>query len=1021
MTMGCCGLSGSKYEERLAALEGNVSKQKLEATGPASLEANHKASLELRELMLILMTEGARDRQAMLRVELLSNAILANLERVITPELLQRADFPGVRHEILCIAENLDAVRATKASTVLEATIEREHARIRAAQEQRAGPLLAQFGQAIEQMPQPGKLTASAVQMLRLADEANKTAPESKLVADKLLQGLVALSTQLLKLQAVWLSDARASKQVQDLCRLLDETASRLVAVMDAHWDPPMLPHVQQLLGKHAEALWPAQIEVALREASQENVGAAFDALEALLPWWPHVKESGACSVQIIGAFSRVQSVASEGFIKATAAGDDSTCCAIREFAEKYDCLRSSFEGLPPSADGGLVSLLAEGESTGAALRQVTAIEAEVAKASGDDASTTLSLAALTQTLEALVSLPAATDAALLERLAAACQALEGWAERVAGAAGAGAAGRVDSVLRFADEYDSRRRQLPLPLPEAALRPRIATRAVASHLLEAEAELGKTAGLNPNALLAAIKAAAAALPPDDADLRKRLVAGFAATDRRVSEAFSDAAAAGEARKEQLLMLFAQEFDEAVAASCLEYDCRNGCPLSQRLQQQKGSATADHIASLEQELAKGSRPSLDVLSYELRALGASSALLAEQPEVAQRVWALVPALLEHLHALCAGPAAARVLELAEEADTLLGALPRDVAPAALRAQVWERAVNGLLTQIAELAGAGLDLDGLACLTQKLHALQTWVDSHCPPEVWQRLTELSAEGPVGSALAAALLAQVRLAAVMEAAAAADAVCSSAGTGEARRPDLCERLRVAEPVAAKLAEAREELLKASGLNPAIVLKVLQALEPLWAPVAHWAPFVASLAEVLSLFHERLIAACRKAVDADVKKVQALLSFARMADAAQQALLRLGPPGTSAPYVEGLAKVAAEDGVADIEAELCKDSGLNPVNVLRGTERLAAVWSVLAVAEAAVLKERWEEARAQVCRRMRESLQEAAAVGDAKKRDALLKFAGDFDAACTDALVADSGLGLLPTLSEDLEALPK
>merc|ERR1712194_880733 len=77
-----------------------------------------------------------------------------------------------------------------------------------------------------------------------------------------------------------------------------------------------------------------------------------------------------------------------------------------------------------------------------------------------------------------------------------------------------------------------------------------------------------------------------------------------------------------------------------------------------------------------------------------------------------------------------------------------------------------------------------------------------------------------------------------------------------------ELCQALTNTKEVNKCLAVLDEELAKASGLNPKVVMQALEGLKAAWASVANVGDFELRLISVFALLEERMTTACAEAL---------------------------------------------------------------------------------------------------------------------------------------------------------------
>jgi len=970
------------------------------------LDVMASSAKDLKEVMDLLIKDGVSDQFLMQRVEKLSDDVLLNLVKRITEELVSRDGSQVIIDEILAIARDLDAVRAVKASIAITQQVDTIKLRMAAQREQQAAGQIPQLKAALQGITQPKQLLLGTTRVLELVDKIHEVAPDSKKIADALLQSLIALANRILAMQPGWVIDVQAAVDVKEISGRVDAIAEKLVAVVASKWDPPMLGQVEYIFMSQAKQTAAEKLAAAEKHLAASKAGMAFDALEALLPWWPHLKDIGAISLQAFSVFSKVQTYATETFIKATTSGDKATADAIKEFADKFDKLRESFEGLP---EGGrqLSDSIKAGEVAAEVTRNLAILDKEVAKTTDGDKSTNLSLASCMQALEHLTALWPRVDekdGALAGRMEKSCEAVENWAEKASMAC---AVAKVDSLLKFAQEYDKRRQQFDPPAPKkGALAPRIATHAASMHLKTVEAELAKPVAMNPNVLLGGLEDAAKAMPKAAAtrEFQSRLAAAFAATEKRAMEKYREAMSAGDSRRQSSLQVFAVKFDALrVECSCGgagEWDSG----LADQFRDVASGATRQHLTTIETELAKSSNVNLTLVLSSLRALETLWPKVPEGSDLHPRFHATVGNLEEKLLGLVAlaserndSGTAGKLLQIAGDMDSAIAAMGVEKPPGvgAFRIELLGPVVD-VHVRAARKCLEAFEVANCKQLEQelvKVHALCQ--EEGCPADVQQGLVDLvlTLEAPLLHALARAPTPgdEMSCLAVTKA---ADGVYEAA-KGPARGDALQKRCQGYLPVAAKLREVRREVAKPSGMNPKIVLQGLEALHPDWGHVADVDAFRDALKDALEQFHVRLTDACQKAIGEDERKLKALLEFASHVDRTQETLTKSSTASNVGSAHQKLAHFIVSRRLETMEAELVKTSGFNPAMLVKIIQKdIAPVWPALG--ELCEERGRVLGVHEKVRLRMEDSMRESIAAGNSKKRDALLKFASDFDTAC-------------------------
>jgi len=988
LAMGCCGSLDKESAERLTAVE-QEAKQFESATGSDGLTEIGKCAKELRDVFEDAVVQKGNMTIAG-RVEDLSDVLVRNLTSRITVELLKpgAAEYKPVTDRIMAIASDLDAVRATKATKLVQNQLDRQLQTITAAQEKAVDPLITKIKGLHERLKQPGqekKAAAGTKEILDLAAQAQSLAPEVKGVAKSLLEQLVGHAVWLLEVDA-WAISAEGCEEVLSLAKRIDEMATKLTTTLGATWDPPITPQVEGIRDDRAKAACAQLLAEAEKQLKSDNGGAAYDCLQALLPWWPLLKSH---SLEIVGLFSKMQTYASEAFLQATAEGQTSTAEEIRGFAVQFDELRGKFQGLPPVASGRpLGEVLETGEARVQASKALQSINAEIAKEKDDDDTTNLSLATTIQALESLVvAWPTATssDAEELEKkMLSSCAALEAWTFE---AVTKGPVNQVTGLLQFAAEYDGRRAKLP-PEPAEALRPRLASEAATRFLQQADQELAKTSGMRANLLLESLKAAAAAIPGESGspEARTVLLRVMAATQDRLLASFADVLTAdGENEKKEVMLLkFAESADEVQKACSID-----GMSLVEAMKQKRVETTEELTSRLDDQLSAGLSSVTDLCalarlckklqSTETQHFQRAAAVAekfrqvaASQPSVAKEALQGIDGVLQALQ------------DLGCTTDGFRDDLVSQASRSHLAAAQGERNPDAL----------GRELQGLEEICRQ---------NTVPPAVVEEIQKLVDELPKVMPVMMKEATKSGAAAVLDTGAVAEKLAVAVSRAEVGSA-LLSTLASAQKAVSSLELASAELQKSAGMNPRTVVGILKELPPQLQPLLDCPAYVQSTDEVVQQFKGKLQDACSKAQEAEAsvreKKVAALLQLAKEGDAAQQALAELpGSPFKVDSFAVVILGFAAQKSLEAVEAELSKEKGMNPKAVLAGLQAVTKELSDLDPESSATvaLRSRAAESCEKVTTRMIESLEDAVQASNEAKQKALLSFAKEFDTACS------------------------
>jgi len=807
---------------------------------------------------------------------------------------------------------------------------------------------------------------------------------------------------------------------VQDIADRVDSIARKLVQLMEATWDPPMAPQIEHEVSAYTTKLCRELLASAQQELKNQNVGGTFDSLDALRPWWPKIKDASGVSLELVGLFSKVHTCASQEFMQATKEGDSETAEAIRDFAKKFDALRPAFEGLPPPTEAeqrGLAATLEFSEAKATVEKQLGILDAEFAKTAGDDKAAQLSLAIMVQALEALVPVWATVfenDPSYSAQLQKTCGNIETWAVQASSGC---PTKKADNLLKFAEAYDDRRVRLAPPEPEdGSLHRRIAEKAADAHLKAVERELAKETGLNPMALLEHLRSCSAAFQIDTGmeEVRGRLSFAFDATADRVAKTYAEALAASDGRREDMLQHFAMDFDQVWDTFKEVGKIESKAGLLSRLAEEREKLGSEQLAAISKALPEAGKTDIAALIQALSMLRFLWPKLPEASALPEQVASSLAPLEDHLDRVSQELAEQKSSDGASAADILLqqaaelDSIIPQVVPERHEDNLRSRVVSPAISAHVGAMEAAMREGSVDCavLAKELPAVQVLVQEIGFSEsARKQLLDFI------SALEAPLLARVADAgsagaeAELRVAAAADETRSmvESGTGLASGPatlGLHKKLEGASGAAAKLGEMRVELAKPSGMNPKVVVQALQALEPLWSPVAEMEAFKERLIEALEQFHERLQEAGRKALGTEAK-LKALMAFAEDADTRQQALVPLSPGLPVRSFCDSLSRLVADNQLKAAEAELAKESGMNPAHFLKNVVELSNTWPQIGKEDAGPsrdaildLHKRVKEMNEKVHSRMQKSLEDALSAGNKKKEAALLNFAKEFDA---------------------------
>jgi hypothetical protein len=534
--------------------------------------------------------------------------------------------------------------------------------------------------------------------------------------------------------------------------------------------------------------------------------------------------------------------------------------------------------------------------------------------------------------------------------------------------------------------------------------------------------------MNGKALLEGLVAASEALQADGGSesVKGRLSSAMGTTIDRVAKTFNETVKAGDSRKEEALQQFAVEFDEVQAGGLRGASKADGeahhAPdgLIARLQKERENIFEEQLTTIEDVLKTSSR--LDVIPL-LKALQLVQTIWPSLPSrspLPQRLMSVLAPLEgrfidDGCHAASTGESAAAdiLLQQAGELDAALALFRTETidveASQPLRRQMLGHALRAHVTaaDAAMRASTGPDCEVLA---KELTAATALCDDHtCPVGACTELLALidSLEAPLvavaGDKEAAGADAALRVADAADETRAAVVARQGPEAEKKEGAALRPMLQAAKAAADKLGEMQAELDNPSGMNPKVVVQTLQALEPLWAPVGLNESFQQRLLDSFACFSEKLKEACKQALGAE-PKWRALLAFARDAESTQEALVLLSQ-GLQVQSLESpLCRLVAGHLLHVMEAELAKQSGMNPPALLTSVQGLNEVWCKIDGAdplslefdEVCSIRSRLSQATSQVHARMHESMHDAVSTGNAKKKTALLSFARSWDDAC-------------------------
>ncbi|CAK9101987.1 unnamed protein product [Durusdinium trenchii] len=973
--MGCCGSVDKDTTERLENVSKEIKTIGLSADSDSLKELARHAK-ELQEIFEVFANAG--DMRMIERVQDLSDAIVRNLIGRIDLELLKKgaAEYQPTLDAIMAVATDLDTVRATKATKLVESHLSRHLEQVQAAQEKQVDPIIKKIQALRAKLQEPGQaknLVPGTKDIVDSAEQTFKAAPEAKQVAKALLEELVPHSVWILESEAFW-SNAQASDQVVELSKRVDALAQDLVALLGATWDPPITPQAERVRLRKATEACGQLVSKAQKHLEADEGGEAYNCLQELLPWWPHLKSSH--SLEIVGLFSKMQSYAQEAFLAAAKAGHSESAEEIRGFAVQFDELRAKFEGLPAASGRPLGEALESGEAKIQVAKALDVVDAEVAKSADDDESTNLSLATTIQALESLkMAWPVASKSdseELYERLKNSCSGLEKF---IIDTISSCPVEQITSFLQFAQEYDSRRSTIDGSEP---LRPRLTSDASVRYLSQAEGELGKTEGMKPHILLDSLKAVVAISDGSDSKVRTQLLRVMSATDERLLKSFVETISAEveNEKKELLLQKFAESADEVRVACSIP-----GRPLVEAMREKRTETASELISTIRDEISAGQVGSL---AKELGALSRICKRLPPESSIPKEAAAVGSRFLE---SLATAPLAE--VEMLMPSISAVSAALKDLGgdAADLRGKLLGRVCAGHLVaarNTTDLTQLGKELD----ILEKCRK-----DEALSAQLGEEISQLA------QSLEETFLARL----LEEGRAKGSAVLDLAIVADGWRDEpMLPRLTKAHKVVGLFEEAMGEVQKTSGMNPKVVVTVLKDLGPLLESVASLEAYRQRLLTIVEKFREKLEEACQKALAAegDVEaRLAGLLKLAESGDVAQEAFLSVPELSYEKKnFTDSISKVGVKKALESIEAELSKESGMNPKLLLQKFQELGK-WGTLQD----TLKDRYQASCDKVSQRMKDSMQDAKTTSNTGKQKALLQFAKEFDMASNSSLEAE------------------
>mmetsp|Transcript_122933 Transcript_122933/g.192983 ORF Transcript_122933/g.192983 Transcript_122933/m.192983 type:complete len:1023 (-) Transcript_122933:17-3085(-) len=1006
--MGCAS-SHNELHDRLDAAEKRM-RDIPRGKKNEDLTSLESIAREIKDIFMQLAQAGAKDRDSMRRVEVISDQILDNLVGRISAEELKEGrevckEWLG---NIEKVAKLLDAVRATKASSAVTEQIESTLKSMSALVEQAAQADLLKIKKGGEVLKKdPSKLIPVSKEIIEAAKSANNAAPDSKKVTEQLLTVIMQVSGVILNQWKLWGTTYKNCEEMLKIATEVDELATRLVGIVDATWDPPLLPEVKKMQEKCAEEICTKSIQGAEAQLKASNGGAAFQALQQILPWWPVLKEKDGSDLQIAGIFSKIATFTSDQYGKAL--GDEAEKESIKGFVTEVENLRAKFEGLaPPEGESSLGETLSAIEMKGAVEKALGTLATLIPNFGPKDKT------AISRGLQALQAVASkwsnvSSDAALTEKLETNCEKIEQWVDAQVLRT---QPDKIAGFLKLATEYDDRRSRCTPPEPkQGALLPRIKLRAVAGYLkaIEDGLEAAKPAHEKfEQSICDYLKNAADIVPEGETKLRGRLAEAFKKTDACLTDKFKNGLGTPDTneKKEVILINFAKIVDEI----------RDGAALMELLFSDEGSSLVKRLEALktnhmgelvDQVEGKVAAQDFEQLLDSLQNLESVASKTPLEDALQSRLQATLSSLKDPFVEACSKAAARGDMKTVGDFEFQAPRIDETIVSLGFASQGLEAGVLDIVAgahldaaKRTLIAGDGGVID-CAALTTALESLESCCHKEgCSDEVKSNVKKLAT--PLETALVASIMSETdgaNVGAIVKAAAVADQALSATEDGDPLGL-ISQRVKVAKVVGEKLAEAKKELDKPERSDPRVAVKVLEQLQGDWEPVKDVQACRQKLVAVLNQLHAKLDAACKKALEADgetkEKKLEGLVQLAQQADKAQDSLASLSKGLESKSFAAGISIALANEHLSAIEAELSKTSGMQPPELLKHTKGLAKIWKD--VAEADDINTRWTQTHEKIKTRMAESMDDAIKSSAEGKKKALLHFAKEFDSACSD-----------------------
>jgi len=392
---------------------------------------------------------NVKSNKVLRRCDDIGEAILGNLTKRVTAELLSQADGLDKANKILEISKRLDPIRPRKASTDLEA-------HIWSIQEHALGKHIQVMDSALVEMKEPASLLSGVEHYVSAVSAAQTEAPSNLRVSELLLRRCEQLRQSLLDV-LLSLEDNTIAKNIPHVVAKLDAVADGLAAVNGSSWEPRAATKVRFLMQAVAIKKITAHLLGLRDRVAQKCKGDEFiemvREMEATLPWWEFVSSIPEVSDRLTSVHAEVDALMVKNMEDVAKVRDIAAIEVILKATQDYDNCRACFDGAETSTVRLKDKLLAVFSQT---RKQVEELNAQLAESSG------LNLGALESSLKTLVpalSTAAIVDTALLVKFSEVLGAVNARVqEMIAGIDGD--IDRVSELMRWAERYDNLCQQL---------------------------------------------------------------------------------------------------------------------------------------------------------------------------------------------------------------------------------------------------------------------------------------------------------------------------------------------------------------------------------------------------------------------------------------------------------------------------------------------------------------------------------------------------------------------------------